>query len=454
MIWIKRVLVIMFVVFWPGLVLAQGQTTIANHETVGELKVYGVPIQPSPIPPGTVINMRNWQKYSEYMSDGLQAFFKGSYFWKFPPDFQMVIGPTKHYAPASKEYIEATEKYAGQVRIVDLPDGGHTITGYVAGVPFPNPQEPLRGWKLLVDLWYSYVPHLLCGYDSFYEIDRFGNMFIEKGTQIYRQAGHVGDPGQPVNNPQAPGLYYSQYIEITAPEQIKYLTNLQLYYMDTSKPIDTFLFIPALRRSLRLSTAARCSPFAGTDFALDDTNKSNFNGDWRIFDGKIVRETFTFELNEVSSFQNLGNLDNYYKPIYFPKPIIGTWQVRPVWVDDVRRIPSRSAGYCYRRKVFWVDKESFLAHWIDAYDSNLKLWKIFYETGLARHVPQVGVTQNTDQWFNPAWDIQTAHLSLGMATDPQGSKYKFNEDCRNYQGQNFDDVGRYSLSTGLNQIMR
>jgi hypothetical protein len=451
---LQRYLLIVALLLSSSAVFAQSQAAAISPETSAARTVFGVPIPTSPIPPGTVITMQNWQQYSQYMSDGLQAFFKGTYHWQFPHDFRMEIGPTKHYLPASPEYMQATEKYASQVRIVNLPDGAHTITGYVAGLPFPNAQEPLRGWKLLVDIWYSYVPYLICGYDSFYEIDRFGNMFTEKGTQIYRQLGHVADYGQPTENPDAPGLYYSQYIEITAPEQVRYLTNLQLYYMDVSKPIDIFLFIPALRRSLRLSSAARCSPFAGTDFAQDDTNKSNFNGDWRLFDGKVVRETFTFELPEVSSLQNLGNLDNFYKPIYFPKPIIGKWQVRPVWVDEVSRIRSYASGYCYGKKVFWLDKESYLANWIDSYDSNLKLWKIALSTGLASNTPHIGVTQNGDQWFNPLWDIQGAHLSLGMATDPEGNKYKWMEDCGNYEGQNLDDVAKYSTSAGLSQIMR
>jgi hypothetical protein len=49
--------------------------------------------------PGTVINMQNWQNYKQYMPDGMQEMFKGTYFWKFPADFQIVIGPPHHVIP-------------------------------------------------------------------------------------------------------------------------------------------------------------------------------------------------------------------------------------------------------------------------------------------------------------------------------------------------------------------
>jgi hypothetical protein len=87
------------------------------------------------LPPGTVINMQNWQQYKQYMPDGMQEMFKGTYFWKFPPDFQIVTGPSHHVTPP-QSFLDYTEKYSGQVKIVDLPDGRHTISGYVSGWHF------------------------------------------------------------------------------------------------------------------------------------------------------------------------------------------------------------------------------------------------------------------------------------------------------------------------------
>ena len=113
-----------------------------------------------PIAPGTVITLQNWQQYSQFMPAGMQALFAGTYFWKLPPDFKMIVGPTSFY-PLPEAYLEHTKQYSGQVQIKDLPDGEHTVTGYVAGRPFPNPADPMKGYKILVNTWFRYSASIL-----------------------------------------------------------------------------------------------------------------------------------------------------------------------------------------------------------------------------------------------------------------------------------------------------
>ena len=96
------------------------------------------------IPLGTTITMQNWQQFQQYMPDGMVALFEGKYFWKMPADVKMEVGPTI-IRPLPKTYMEATEKYSGQVKLVELPDGALTLSGYQGGMPFPNPAEPHQG---------------------------------------------------------------------------------------------------------------------------------------------------------------------------------------------------------------------------------------------------------------------------------------------------------------------
>ena len=96
------------------------------------------------IAPGTVITMANWQQYKAFMPDGMAALFEGKYSWKMPPDVRMEVGPTVIH-PLPKNYVDATNKYAQNVRVVDLPDGGLSLENYHGGIPFPNPSEPHKG---------------------------------------------------------------------------------------------------------------------------------------------------------------------------------------------------------------------------------------------------------------------------------------------------------------------
>jgi hypothetical protein len=65
----------------------------------------------SPIAPGTVITMANWQQYRAFMPGGMAALFEGKYFWKMPADVRMEVGPTIIH-PLPNNYLEATKKYA------------------------------------------------------------------------------------------------------------------------------------------------------------------------------------------------------------------------------------------------------------------------------------------------------------------------------------------------------
>ena len=69
-----------------------------------------------PIPSGTVITLKNWQQYKQFMPDGLQALFAGTHFWKLPPDFQMVIGPTSFY-PLPEAFLLQRGGFAAALRM-------------------------------------------------------------------------------------------------------------------------------------------------------------------------------------------------------------------------------------------------------------------------------------------------------------------------------------------------
>jgi hypothetical protein len=69
------------------------------------------------------------------MPDGMAALFEGRYAWKTPPDVSLEVGPTVIH-PLPRNYLAATEKYAGQVQLQELPDGWLTLHNYQGGAPF------------------------------------------------------------------------------------------------------------------------------------------------------------------------------------------------------------------------------------------------------------------------------------------------------------------------------
>src|SRR5665213_659751 len=169
-------------------------------------------------PAGAKITMANWAQYKQFMPLGMQKLFEGEYYWKMPADVEMNVGPAVYNTFLPKTWVEATEKYGPQTGVDILPNGHYVLKNYHGGTPFPNPAEPNKGWKVLANVFWAFVP------------------------SVY------------VNSP------------------------------------NNFVFVPALRRSLRLASTARCSPVFGFDWSYDDAKTNGFNGSTSIYTGDFLAD--------------------------------------------------------------------------------------------------------------------------------------------------------------------
>ena len=149
------------------------------------------------IPVGTRITVENWHKYKKFMPDGMIALFQGAYYWKMPPDVEMEVGPTVIH-PLPKTYLDATAKYASQVKLIELPDSRLSLKGYQGGTPFPDPSDPHKGWEILANLWYRYMPHLLVDtYGTGCYVDSVSGISCNADEIVYRQLSFNTDLGIP-----------------------------------------------------------------------------------------------------------------------------------------------------------------------------------------------------------------------------------------------------------------
>jgi hypothetical protein len=134
--------------------------------------------------------------------------FEGKYFWKMPPDVETNVGPTVIH-PLPKAYREMTERYSRQVEISELPDGAFSLRGYRAGQPFPNPANPHKGWKILANVWYRYLPHLLVGTQTVCTQDQYGSIRCgEKHVRLSQLSYNTG-PDIPETVPGAQEKFYT-----------------------------------------------------------------------------------------------------------------------------------------------------------------------------------------------------------------------------------------------------
>jgi hypothetical protein len=377
------------------------------------------PVADNPIPPGTTITMRNWQDFKQYMPDGMVALFEGKYSWKMPDDVAMEVGPTITY-PLPRSYLEATEKYASQIQIVELPDGGLTLKGYRGGIPFPDPQEPHKGWKVLTNLWYRYMPRLIadtngytCGTDS------MGATNCISYVYVLRQFAFNTDPGGNTMGAYS-DLYFTNWFMLLEPEQQKYTTTLTIEYADPTHEEDSYVFLPALRRYQALSASARCSETAGTDGTRDDYQ---FGFDSNITQLKVdyVARRKLLTLADVSLPPSPFPA-GFDLPLGWPEPSMGKWQLKDVDEISISNLPGRGAS-CYGERLFYVDSHFYTPLWVENYDLQrrpLRLHAIFPHTV---NVPGIGPVNATGADAEIFWNLLHNHATFTVEPAGDGQHY-------------------------------
>jgi len=403
------------------------------------------------IPVGTTITLANWQQYSQYMPWGMTELFRGDRFWRIPPDLKIIVGATiPEKLPVG--YGEATAKYSGNVRIVHL-DGGHNdLRNYAGGEPFPNPQEPDRGYKLLADLWFAYVPHFLAGtsHNPLTICSETSHRYLncERLSYVYRQIAYNTDGEMSTEESRGSDYWYTEWLTVEEPEELRYTTLLMLYPKDNQRAEELFTYIPSLRRWIRGSLTSRCSPVVGTDYVQDDFKRVGFNGGLGMFDAQFLQHRRILALT--GDYLPLGGEFplNYYMPLGWPRPSWGNWQVRDVDVIEVRRIPAEASGYCYGKRIIYEDSQTHYALWEDAYDRNMRLWKTAL---LAQRLIKISSLGEVPGAFSStAWDFELHHLTNASTEGKQGSDVLVDDDVP----PEYRNFTRYSTLAGLAQIMK
>ena len=262
-------------------------------------------------------------------------------------------------------------------------------------------------------------------------VDRYGSIVQNQSRQIFFKLSHVSDAGEPMTNPQANGLYLSINNEVLAPEQSKYTTALAIYPDDPQRVPEIYAFLPSLRRSLRLSSVARCAPLQGTDWTNDD-QRGGFSGipNWfvpRYLGEKkmlfLVHSAWQAKANQQDKF--VGGYTLTGTAIGWTKPQETKFELRDVYVVDLVPTAEVEKSYCYSHRVLYLDRDlAFTSDQVDTWDRNGKLWKLqFIPRGATTGIPadltgtSSFVTTSGGE-LGLIYDIQSNHASIAWPGSP------------------------------------
>lgn len=366
------------------------------------------------IPPGTQITLQNWKSYAKFMPIWLQTLYNGDYHWHIGegPEFTIEVGP-RHDFPLPRKFREDTEKYGGQATLEKTSSGGWTIKNYTAGVPFPNPTEPNKAVKLMYNTWLVFRPAIIHYYTYDWIVDQYDNVSKVETDDTWYQLSHLSEPGMPVNLPYSNGILFAARYLVAAPEQSKYTTELQLQPADPSRFQESYVFLPSLRRSLRLSSAARCSPVLGTDYVQDDGGWMPTNFDPHYLGSKKLLTLIMdpSKAYSASAYVGGGGTRSGTLPGW-PKAGTNKWELRDYDVIDLQPLPIMGA-YCYSHRIFYVDRQTKIAAIAgsEGYDRTGKLYKVLWEALVPHDVHGESTILLYTTGMSLEWDFQNKHAT-------------------------------------------
>jgi hypothetical protein len=412
--------------------------------------------QGTPPPVGTKITMSNWQQYKNYMALGMAKMFQNQadgdtcLNCRVPPDVELDVGPMIP-TPLPKLYVTNGEKYGSQIKLVPWPTGGIEIQNYTAGLPFAQITEPNIGAKLLYNVYYRFVPTFqLIQHAPIILQNHLGNRYFESTIQMLTMLQTNSDPNYDIKLPGAGDYQQAQWLQQILPEQSKYTTNLKLFYMDPAQTEDTFTYVPAMRRSLRLSAASRCSPVFGTDMLYDDV-RQGFNGEPPYFNTTLLGKKTVLMLAHANVHLLKGTESTTSPllppPTWWPTPALGKWELRPVYVIDIVRSPEDASSYCYSHRIMYIDQQTFGTWWVDLFDKGQKFWKTEMYPIEPQTLPGTTdlVSTATEPFIFQTRDFQNDHQTNALTAVSQ-----FDTDVP----AKYRNTERYATPGGLDQILQ
>jgi Protein of unknown function (DUF1329) len=229
---------------------------------------------------------------------------------------------------------------------------------------------------------------------------------------------------------------------------------------DPTQLDEEYLYVPSLRRSFRVSQAARCAPVFGTDFTLEDIEEGPPR-QGQLFKKEYLgtKKILTLLHAAPESFDTCGTpttLDpRYYYAgskgiVPFSSAGSGQWEVRDVYVIKLTRLPKHFVGYCYGKRILYLDKENYFSTNADLWDmaGNLYKWiAVFAYPGL---IPGLGLDgqlvtitgPNTGYIVNFQDEHATVFIGLHVCVDRECAK------------RGYLDISRYASPEGLMKIQQ
>jgi len=310
--------------------------------------------------PKFTITKANVDQYKAQLTDGQRALFG-----KYGDSYKMNVYSTRRTAAFPEFVYEATAKNALGA---ELANGGEAANDAVVGIPFPIPKtgnEPIWNHKLRyrgigIDRWNIQAAVTNTGAFNLVKIRE----------QVKFNYDTKGITAAQLNNV---GIYFMQ--TVTAPPRLAGTITLVHETMDQVKePRRAWQYNPGQRRLRRAPNVGYDNPGTGADGLRTNDQTDTFNGATDRYSWKLLGKK---ELIVPYNSYKLHSDKNKYADILKKSHInqdLPRYELHRVWVVEAN--VKAGTTHIYKKRMFYVDEDSWQIVAVDNYDSRNTLWRV------------------------------------------------------------------------------
>lgn len=306
------------------------------------------------------IDPSNVDAHRERLSAGHQAMFES-----YPDTFRIHVYPTRRSASAPARIYDAVKRVAATA---NLADGGNGVDGAVIGIPFPIPKDGreviwnhlLRYRGEIAERWIAQAAPTRGGA---YTLVKFEDEF----NLVYT---HEGMTEEALNNKI---LFFKQKV-ISPPRLAGGILLVHEPLNQVKEHRSAWLYNPGQRRVRRAPNVAHDNPGTASDGMRTNDQFDMFNGSLERYDWKLLGKR---EMYVPYNSYKLHSDALTYKQIITPlhvNPEHLRYELHRVWVVDAT--VKEGARHLYKRRVFYVDEDTWQILLVDIYDNRDQLWRV------------------------------------------------------------------------------
>jgi hypothetical protein len=302
----------------------------------------------------------NADQYKAQLSPGQMALLKKYPTWK------MVVYPSRRTAAYPKAVYDETAANAGKAK---LSDGGNGVVGVRGGIPFTQPKNGNEA------IWNTVLRYR----GDTYATNWAQAAVTREGTYTpvafdYEYDFHYGNLSKPEKDREENKL--ANFVQATtAPARLAGQILLVHETVDQVKqPRSAWTYNPGQRRVRLAPQVAHDNPGTAADGLRTSDDFGMWNGSTERYDWKLVgKQELLVPYNSYRISGNEAKMAEVLKPGHV-NPDLARYELHRVWVVEATLKPGMS--HVYKKRVFYIDEDSWMVLVVDKYDARDELWRV------------------------------------------------------------------------------